>query len=162
MLDVEALPCPSPRAVPGLAASDEIVRAFAPRATGIDLTGFLAAWDEALRLPQWDGEPVLLHCDLRPDNLLVHEGRLAAVIDWAGIGLGDPAHDLAAAWWVFEGEARKTFRAALQFDDATWARALAVPLAAIVGIVYYAETNPLFAAAMRRTLNEVLAEWPHR
>jgi hypothetical protein len=50
----------------------------------------------------------------------------------------------------------------LPFDEATWLRAQATPLTAIVGIVYYAETNPPFAAALRRTLNDVMAEWPRR
>ena len=161
-IDPPSLDCPPPRTVPPLADSDAMVRRFAPRATGVDVPSFLAIWEEAIALPAWQGEPVLLHCDLRPDNLLVHEGRLAAVIDWAGIAIGDPAQDLAAAWWVFTGEARQRFQEALPFDAVTWKRALAAPLASIVGVVYYAETNPPFAAACRRTLDAVLAEWASR
>ncbi|HZB23157.1 MAG TPA: phosphotransferase [Gaiellaceae bacterium] len=40
-------------------------------------------------------EAVLLHADLGPDHLLVHEGRLAGVIDWGDARLGDPALDYA-------------------------------------------------------------------
>ena len=159
-IDPSQLSCPSPKTVAPLSASDAMVRRFAPRATGIDLSDFLAVWEQAINLPQWTGKPVLLHGDLRPDNLLVRDGRLAAVIDWAGVAVGDPAIDLAAAWWVFTGEGRRRFRAALPFDEATWLRAQAAPLGAVVGIVYYAETNPPFAAALRRTLIDVLAEWP--
>jgi aminoglycoside phosphotransferase (APT) family kinase protein len=38
-------------------------------------------------------EPALLHADLGPDHLLVRDGRLAGVIDWADARLGDPALD---------------------------------------------------------------------
>lgn len=39
--------------------------------------------------------PTLMHGDLGPSHLLVREGRLAGVIDWAGAELGDPALDYA-------------------------------------------------------------------
>jgi aminoglycoside phosphotransferase (APT) family kinase protein len=159
-LDPGQLSCPPPPSAAPLSASDAMVRKFAPRATGIDVDDFLAVWEQAINLPQWTGEPVLLHGDLRPDNLLVRDRRLAAVIDWAGVAVGDPAIDLAAAWWVFTGEARRRFRETLPFDEGTWLRAQAAPLGSVVGIVYYAESNPPFAAALRRTLTDVLAEWP--
>jgi len=38
-------------------------------------------------------EPALTHCDLEACHLLVREGRLAGVIDWAGARIGDPALD---------------------------------------------------------------------
>lgn len=40
-------------------------------------------------------EPVLLHADLGPAHLLVRNGRLAGVIDWADVRVGDPALDYA-------------------------------------------------------------------
>lgn len=40
-------------------------------------------------------EPALTHCDIGPSHLLVRDGRLAGVIDWAGARLGDPALDYA-------------------------------------------------------------------
>lgn len=43
------------------------------------------------------GSPVLLHGDFWPGNLLWHDGRLAAVLDWEDAGLGDPLVDLAQA-----------------------------------------------------------------
>jgi len=42
-------------------------------------------------------EPTLLHGDFWPGNLLWHEGRLTAVIDWEDAKLGDPLQDLAIA-----------------------------------------------------------------
>ncbi len=44
-------------------------------------------------------EPALVHCDLGPSHLLVRDGRLAGVIDWAGAQIGDPALDYA---WLLE------------------------------------------------------------
>jgi aminoglycoside phosphotransferase (APT) family kinase protein len=48
--------------------------------------------------------PVLLHGDLHPRNILTRDGRLAAIIDWGDTTAGDPAVDLATAWWLFEPE----------------------------------------------------------
>jgi aminoglycoside phosphotransferase (APT) family kinase protein len=47
-----------------------------------------------------DFEPALLHADLGPAHLLVHEGRLAGVIDWGDMRVGDPALDYA---WLLNG-----------------------------------------------------------
>jgi aminoglycoside phosphotransferase (APT) family kinase protein len=41
---------------------------------------------------------VLLHRDYRTGNYLVHEGRLAAVLDWEFAGWGDPLEDIG---WFF-------------------------------------------------------------
>ena len=45
-------------------------------------------------------EPALLHADLGPEHLLVHDGRLASVIDWGDTRVGDPALDYA---WLLNG-----------------------------------------------------------
>jgi aminoglycoside phosphotransferase (APT) family kinase protein len=37
----------------------------------------------------------MLHMDLRPENILVRSGRVAALIDWSNALVGDPALDLA-------------------------------------------------------------------
>jgi len=44
--------------------------------------------------------PALTHCDLESCHLLVREGRLAGVIDWAGARIGDPALDYG---WLLNG-----------------------------------------------------------
>jgi aminoglycoside phosphotransferase (APT) family kinase protein len=45
-------------------------------------------------------EPRLTHCDLEACHLLVRDGRLAGVIDWAGARIGDPALDYG---WLLNG-----------------------------------------------------------
>jgi aminoglycoside phosphotransferase (APT) family kinase protein len=40
---------------------------------------------------------------------VVHDGRLAAVIDFGDLTSGDPANDLMPAWLLFDGSARQRF-----------------------------------------------------
>jgi aminoglycoside phosphotransferase (APT) family kinase protein len=47
-----------------------------------------------------DFEPSLVHADLGPAHLLVRDGRLAGVIDWSDMRIGDPALDYA---WLLNG-----------------------------------------------------------
>lgn len=70
--------------------------------------GALPVIERALRWCEGDvapGErPVLVHRDYRTGNYLVHEGRLAAVLDWEFAGWGDPLEDLGwflARCWRF-------------------------------------------------------------
>jgi aminoglycoside phosphotransferase (APT) family kinase protein len=45
-------------------------------------------------------QPALLHADLGPEHLIVRDGRLAGVIDWGDMRVGDPALDYA---WLLNG-----------------------------------------------------------
>lgn len=66
-----------------------------------DLTPALkVAWGAGLAAPL-DTLPTWLHGDLHPQNVLVHEGRIAGIIDWGDITSGDPATDLAGIWMLF-------------------------------------------------------------
>ena len=139
---------------------DAITRAAIDSSRGvIDSDAATSAWDRALEAPAWTGAPVWIHTDLLRPNLLVHHGRLCAVIDFGGVGVGDPAADVIAAWSVFGHTGRGLFRGALDVDDDTWnrARGFALHQAAMI-IPYYAETNPRFVALARRTVKEVLAD----
>lgn len=81
------------------------------------------------------------------------------MIDFGGLGLGDPACDLMVAWTLFSGESRDVFRSALSVDDATWARGRGHALSwALIFIPYYLNTNPVGVSDARRTIDEVLAE----
>ncbi|MCE6074851.1 aminoglycoside phosphotransferase family protein [Agrobacterium vitis] len=81
-----------------------------------------ALWEEALA-SQWQRPPVWLHGDVAPGNLLIRDGRLAAVIDFGCCGVGDPACDLAIAWTFLDGTASHVFENAVGHDMATWTRA---------------------------------------
>ena len=120
----------------------------------------LAAWERALAAPAWDGtKPVWIHTDLLRPNILVRDGRVHAVIDFGGAGMGDPAADVIAAWAVFGPAGREVFRDALEVDDGTWERARGYALHQAAMIVpYYAPHQPGFAALARRTIEQVLSE----
>jgi aminoglycoside phosphotransferase (APT) family kinase protein len=125
----------------------------------IDSDAALAAWADALAAPAWGGTPSWIHADLLRPNLLISRGRLSAVIDFGSAGAGDPASDVIAAWSVFGQAGRAAYRAALDADEGTWARARGIALhqAAMI-IPYYATTNPGFVALAKRTVEEILAD----
>jgi aminoglycoside phosphotransferase (APT) family kinase protein len=139
---------------------DAVTRVAISSAGGvIDREAATAAWERALQAPVWNGMPVWIHTDLLRPNLLVRDGQLCAVIDFGGVGVGDPATDVIAAWSVFSQAGREVFRDVLEVDDGTWdrARGIALHQAALI-IPYYAETNPGFVAPAKRTVEEILAD----
>ncbi len=85
-------------------------------------------WNTALALAP-EGPPVWIHGDLHPLNLLLHQGRLSAVIDWGDMARGDAACDLAALWMLFDNastraQAMRDYAAACAGVTAnTWIRA---------------------------------------
>jgi aminoglycoside phosphotransferase (APT) family kinase protein len=106
----------------------------------------------------WDREPVWLHGDVAAGNLLVRDGRLAAVLDFGSSGVGDRACDCVIAWTFLAGAGRDRFRAALDVDAATWSRgrgwALWKALITLVGRLE--DDSP--TAAPRRDIEQVLAD----
>lgn len=70
------------------------------------------------------GPATWIHGDLHPGNQLVAEGVLSAVVDWGDVAAGDPAADLATAWWSLPVEVHDELRDAYGSDDRDlWARA---------------------------------------
>ncbi|MDQ1710877.1 MAG: hypothetical protein QOE45_327 [Frankiaceae bacterium] len=156
-------PAPGPhnfgRGVP-LAVRDDVTRsAIADLGRLVDTEAVTAAWDAGMRAPAWDGPPVWIHGDLSAGNLLAVDGRLGAVIDFGGLGVGDPACDLIVAWSLLPADARDVFREALQVDDAMWARGRGWALSvALIAMPYYLETNPEMVRTARHTITEVLGD----
>lgn len=115
--------------------------------------------DAALE-PTWDGRPVWFHGDIATGNLLVRDGRLAAVIDFGTSGVGDPACDLAIAWTMLTGESRAVFRDRLGADAGTWARgrgwALWKALITLDGAVEDDDTAEV--ATQQRVITEILTD----
>lgn len=113
-------------------------------------------WDAALST-RWQGPPVWVHGDVSPGNLLVQGGRLAAVIDFGGLGVGDPACDLAIAWTLLSGENRAAFRAALPLDEGTWLRSQAWTLwKALILAAGLTETNAVEGRRSMQIIGEIL------
>jgi aminoglycoside phosphotransferase (APT) family kinase protein len=124
----------------------------------IDVAAASAAWDAALQAPPWPHDPVWLHGDLLEGNLIVRDGRLAAVIDWSCAGAGDPAFEYALAWSLL-APVREEFRKACGADADTWARARGLALSqALIALPHYRETSPPIVARSRLAIAEVLAD----
>jgi aminoglycoside phosphotransferase (APT) family kinase protein len=83
------------------------------------------------------GKQVLCHADLKGEHVYVSEDgtRLTAVVDWADIGLAEPAVDLAGlAIWLGPGFVREVMVAYEgPADDATADRAIFLARAGLLG-----------------------------
>lgn len=100
-----------------------------------------------------------MHRDLLAGNLLVHQGQLAAVIDWAAVSSGDPARELIAAWTLFDDPARSVFLDAVECDSLTRTRAIGWVLAArINNVAYYAASNPRFSQDAELSIHRAIAD----
>lgn len=141
-----------------LAERDDVVRERIASLDGhgVDARQVLPRWRESLGAPAHGGPPSWLHGDLHPANLLVVDGRLAAVLDFGDLTGGDPATDLAVAWMLFPPSERAVFRSALGADDATWARARGWALHLSLTYLANSADHPVIAAVGRRTLAAVL------
>jgi aminoglycoside phosphotransferase (APT) family kinase protein len=125
----------------------------------LDGDAAVAVWESALAAPIWSRPLVWIHGDLFPSNLLSVRGRLAAVIDFGLLGLGDPATDMLPAWTLLTPRSRELFRAAAGVDDAAWLRGRGWALNAGLGAVrVYRKTNPVLAAAGQHASDQVVAD----
>jgi aminoglycoside phosphotransferase (APT) family kinase protein len=137
---------------------EETRRCLAALEGRVDTGRAAAVWDTALAA-EWRGDPVWFHGDVAGGNLLVRNGKLAAVIDFGTSGVGDPACDLVIAWTFFTGEARVAFRQAVDHDAGTWARARGWVLwKALLTLEGCIDTDPESAARNLRVVDEVLAD----
>lgn len=143
-----------------LSDREETFRDSLARCDGLlDVPAAGAVWDDALAAPPWHGEPVWLHTDLIPGNLLVRDGRVAAVLDFGALSVGDPAYDVTPAWFVLDREARPVFRELVGVGDATWRRARGLVVSqAVIALPYYLDSHPGMVATARRGLESVLAD----
>ncbi|MFI9825031.1 aminoglycoside phosphotransferase family protein [Streptomyces sp. NPDC052013] len=143
-----------------LATRDRLTReAIAQLAERVDTGAVTAVWEESLRAPEHAGAPVWAHGDLSPGNVLVDGGRLAAVIDFGTVGVGDPAVDLIVAWNLLPAQARGIFREAVGADEAQWARGRGWALSiSLIQLPFYWETNPPLAENSRHVIKEILTE----
>jgi aminoglycoside phosphotransferase (APT) family kinase protein len=123
----------------------------------VDLAGEI--WTSALDA-RWDGVESWFHGDVSQGNLLLDDGRLAAVIDFGTCGVGDPACDLAIAWTLLTVDGRRAFRERLSVDDATWARGRGWALwkTLVTGAQTLRSAGEPAASALR-VLGEIFAEY---
>lgn len=129
-----------------------------------ELQGFIDAdratsvWEEALS-SKWSQDPVWIHGDFASGNILVKGGKLAAVIDFGCMGVGDPACDLVIAWTFLKNESRKVFKEHLYLDQGTWARARGWALwKALISITPLKGNTGPEAMQQQQIINEILNE----
>ncbi|WP_433726556.1 aminoglycoside phosphotransferase family protein [Actinoplanes sp. CA-051413] len=135
------------------AYADGVEQALKELGDAVDVRACRAVWAEALD-SSWESAPVWFHGDIAVGNLLVRDGRLAAVIDFGTCGVGDPACDLVIAWNTLEGDERAAFRDAVGLDRQTWQRARGWAL--WKALIMLAE--PGAAPAWRHVVDQVLAD----
>ncbi|GAA3440060.1 hypothetical protein GCM10018954_096820 [Kutzneria kofuensis] len=122
-----------------------------------DVDAVMEVWQAGLDAPAWDAPPVWIHGDPVAANMVARDGRLAAVIDFGTLAVGDPACDLIAAWGFLPAGARDQFRKLLAVDDATWARGRVWGLTSI--LPSRADlTDPARAAHARQALTEIVED----
>jgi aminoglycoside phosphotransferase (APT) family kinase protein len=124
----------------------------------LDIGSVLDVWETALAVQAWTGQPVWIHGDLHPANLLVERHALSAVIDFGLLGVGDPACDLMVAWTYLSADARDGFRSELVVDDATWTRGRGWALQFGLRAAAYSRDNPVLHDIGWHTLAEVVAD----
>lgn len=111
----------------------------------LDVDRALAIWSDAMAAAHTrSGETAWYHGDLLTENLLVdNEGRLAGVLDFGGLGVGDPTVDLIVAWEALDRVGRSALWSALVVGDAQIAvsRGWAL-LIAFITFPYYGATMP--------------------
>lgn len=115
-------------------------------------------WQTAIAAPM-EEEPVWYHGDVAAGNLLIEDGRLSAVIDFGGVGVGDPACDMTIAWTLLDSRSRKVFREAMGVSDAIWNRgrgwALWKAMIVVSGLI---NTNAIEATSSQYALDQLIAD----
>jgi aminoglycoside phosphotransferase (APT) family kinase protein len=134
---------------------DQTRTALAALAGQIDTRLAAQVWDTALAAT-WHGRPVWFHGDVSPENLLVSDGRLSAVIDFGMAGVGDPACDAVIAWTFLAGESRRVYRELLPLDEAGWARGRGW---AIWKAMIALRDDPPDARATAHVIGQILADF---
>lgn len=136
---------------------EETSKALARLEGEIDVKSAASLWNRLKKVPLWNKDPVWVHGDLLPGNVLVNQNRLSAVIDFSDVGIGDPACDLVIAWSLFGPHSRNIFRKNLEHvDDDTWERGRGWALSiGLIILPYYKHTNPALMSVGRKMIENV-------
>ena len=129
----------------------------------VDTESLSLLWEHFTNVTPWRKEPVWVHGDYLPGNILVQSNRLSAVIDFSDVGIGDPACDLVIAWSLLKSHSRKVFKENLEnIDDNTWERGRGWALSiALIMLPYYKNSNPVLATLARQMIKKVLGSKTH-
>ena len=124
----------------------------------IDSDRATALWEKAIS-SKLSKDPVWIHGDVASGNIIIKDKKLAAVIDFGGMGIGDPACDLVINWTFFENEARKKFKKHIELDSDTWDRARGWALwKALITLDKLEDKNSFESLKQKKIIEEVLSE----
>lgn len=117
-------------------------------------------FDAAVSASPHSGGAVWLHGDLHPANVVVHRGRIRAVIDFGDMTAGDPAGDLLPAWMMFDRDTRREFieTAGYGDDEATVARGRGWALTLAVAILANSADHSALRSVAQRTIDGLLTD----
>lgn len=148
----------SRRGVPLKELNEETTKAIGELEGEVDIQSVISLWNQLSNIPSFCQDPVWVHGDFLPGNILAQNNRLSAVIDFSDVGIGDPACDLVIAWSLLESHSRGVFRENLEnIDDNTWERGRGWALSiALIMLPYYKNSNPTLATLARRMIENVL------
>lgn len=142
--------------------NEETIKAINSLKGDIDTQKVFSLWEQLINVPLWNKDPVWVHGDFLPGNILIKNNRLSAVIDFTEVGIGDPACDLIIAWSLFNENSRKIFKANLKnIDENTWKRGIAWALSiALIMLPYYKNSNPVLIFLSKRMINNIFLHTP--
>lgn len=122
----------------------------------IDSAKAHALWEQACKT-RWHKSPVWLHGDFASGNIIIKDKKLAGVIDFGGLAVGDPACDLVIAWTLLHGKSRELFINNLALDNDTWLRAKAWCLwKATYELCQLQDLSSCAATTQKRIINEII------
>ncbi len=127
----------------------------------IDTKAATAVWEKSIS-SEWSKNPVWIHGDISAGNIIIKENKLAAVIDFGGMGIGDPACDLVIAWTFFKNESRNIFKSHVNLDSDTWARARGWALwKALITLASLQDKTCPEAMRQKQIIDEIIKESHH-
>lgn len=145
------------RGTPLYERDDEVQAALRQLKSLIDTTMVSKAWKVLRDTPPWPYPPTFIHGDLLPNNILVMAKRITAILDFGGLGIGDPACDLIPAWRLLSTRGRIRFQQQLKCDQNTWLRGQGWALSiGLIALPYYRYTLPDFAKLAEYMIREVM------
>ncbi len=161
-LDPTDGPMPGPynffRGGPVTTYADQTVQALELLEAEIDAAAAGLVWEDAVAAT-CSAAPVWIHGDVAAGKLLARDGRLAAVLDFGGCGVGDPACDMVIAWTLFDGSSRDVFRRTLSVDAGTWSRGRGWALwTALITLVDQIGSDADGERVSRQVIDQVLAD----
>jgi aminoglycoside phosphotransferase (APT) family kinase protein len=139
--------------------ADETLRSIDALGAEIPADAALRVWEDAMAAG-WAGDPVWFHGDVATGNLLLRDGRLAAVIDFAPPAWATPPATSSSPGRCCQARAATRSARRSAADPGTWSRgrgwALWKALISLVGNLD--EEDAAAAAYNRRTIERVLAD----